>query len=143
VKAVVDDACSQARNRHPEVCEAVENFATEFLTSVTARTEHSQRAADIATLQMQMLEKTTNWSEDVAVVSLLKRLSKETPVLATAKHDTPTPLELAEDIVFDTDNILRTVRQIQVFDTAASKYLTKVTSQMHTEEAGPLQLQNH
>jgi len=142
VKVVVDDACSKARKRHPEVCEAVENFASEFLSRVSESAKHSQRSEDTATLQIQLLEKGRNWSEDVTVVSLLTRLSKEVPV-TTTKQEVPTPLELAEDIVFDTDSILRNVRQIQAFDTAASKYLTKVTSQMHTEEAGPLQLQNH
>jgi len=96
-----------------------------------------------ANVQLQMLEKETNWSEDATVASLVKRLAKEVPERTTTTSTADTPLELAENLVFDTDSLLRSVRQIQAFDTAASKYLSKVTSQMHTEETGPLQLHNH
>jgi len=146
VKAVVSDACSKTRRRHPEVCQAVETFAAEFLSRVT-ETESRRSSEDSANLQLQLLETETNWSEDATVASLVKRLAKEVPEITTTTTKTgpeiSTPLELAENLVFDSDSILRNVRQIQVFDTAASKYLSKVTSQMHTEETGPLQLHNH
>jgi len=145
VTSVVSDACAKAQERHPEVRQAVESFSAEFISKLRDKARESKRdAEETANAQIKLLEREVKWSEDASVVALCKKLSKDNPVVGkTNEGDSPTPMETAENIVFDTDTILRTVRQIQAFDTSASKYLSKVTSQMHAEETGSLQLQNH
>lgn len=112
VRDLVNDACSKAAKRHPEVCEAglhkffiyinaVERFTVEFLSRVAEKPSPKKPTETITDAQIKEFEKEAHWNEDQDVQTLIKHQKQEERNFDSSNNDLPSLCETAENLVFD------------------------------------------
>jgi len=142
VAAIAKKACTKLE-RFPEASQTITNFTSEFIAriksgvknSTTLRTQenHTAEAQSQAFEKgLQALERESNWQDDSSVHQLCSSLSQE-------KLPETTSVDIqkkAEELLFDTDCIMKTSRKLEgVYDTA-DNLLKQVAEKMHVEEVG-------